>query len=296
MQSLHMGAPAKVNLSLDIVGARPDGYHLLEMVMQSVSLEDRLVMTPTDQEEFRLSCSEKDVPLDKRNIVWKVCDAFFAKTKIAQTGLHIFIQKNIPSMAGLAGGSADGAAALIGLNRLYHAHLSDEELCDIGALVGADIPFCIKGGTAFVEGIGEIITPLPVLHHGRILIVKPPIGINTAKSFQQYDRLKPSYHPNTAKLIEAVRQGDFEAAAGYMGNVLQKMQPIEPVEALISEMSTLGAAGSVMTGSGSAVIGLFPDPQEAVLAFAHFKERYPQTFLTVPINHGAYFLQESCSL
>ncbi|WP_040195490.1 4-(cytidine 5'-diphospho)-2-C-methyl-D-erythritol kinase [Candidatus Soleaferrea massiliensis] len=312
MEIITVKAPAKVNLSLDIVGVRPDGYHLLEMVMQTVSLYDTVTLRP-DRGEITITCDDPAVPCDRRNIAYRAAQRFLEQITVRAadedrkghrdslssdsrinhqadaglSGIHIAIQKRIPAQAGLAGGSADGAAVLVGLNRMYGGILSTAELCEIGVQIGADLPFCIRGGTAFVEGIGEHVTPLPPLTGCHILIAKPSIGIETAASFKRYDEVGSRFRPKTKQLKQAIAARDIKLAAKSMGNVLQTMQRIEPVEAIVSEMTALGADGSVMTGSGSAVIGLYRDAEKAGHAFEAMREKYDQCYLTEPVSKGA---------
>lgn len=292
MQTILVKAPAKVNLSLDIVGVRQDGYHLLEMVMQSVSLYDTVRLQPQG-EGIALFCDDPSVPCDERNIAYRAAQQFFWYIGATKRGIQIGIEKHIPAQAGLAGGSADGAAVLVGLNRLFGEPVSIDALCSIGVQIGADLPFCIRGGTAFVEGIGEKITPLRPLTGCHILIVKPPSGIETAASFQLYDAIGTQSRPKTAQLRQAIAVQDILLAAQSMGNVLQTMHPIQPVEEIVSQLLDLKADGAVMTGSGSAVIGLYRDEPAASRAFQVLQQRYAQCYLTQPIQQGAICVEQS---
>lgn len=313
MEIITVKAPAKVNLSLDVVGIRPDGYHLLEMVMQTVSLYD-IVTLRSGRDGILITCDDPSVPCDQRNIAYRAAKRFLKRISAggnrgrvegndipAQSdididkhadaaerfGVHIDIRKRIPAQAGLAGGSADGAAVLAGLNRMFGDPLSIEELCKIGVQIGADLPFCIRGGTAFVQGIGEIIKPLPELSGCFVLIAKPPIGVETAASFKRYDEIGTSIRPKTEQLKQAITAQDIGLAAKSMGNVLQTMQRIEPVEELVSNMLRLGADGAVMTGSGSAVIGLYREQEMAEQAFSALRKKYDSCYLTEPVSQGA---------
>ena len=285
-QSLSLHAAAKINLTLDILGTREDGYHLMQMVMQSVSLYDTVTLTLNDVPGIRLLCDRPDVPCDQRNIAWKAAERFY-KAIEKEPAVTISIDKVIPSEAGLAGGSADGAAVLVGLNRLHGDPLTTEQLCAIGLTIGADLPFCIVGGTQLTEGIGEKLTPLPALPDGWIVIAKPPEGVATGPCFKRFDAIpaKEVLHPATDKMLKALEQQDFAAVASHMGNVLEAAADCPGVERMLDIMKLHHPLGCCMTGSGSAVIAAFSD-KAAAEACLKDVQKIAQGFLVQPVPCG----------
>jgi 4-diphosphocytidyl-2C-methyl-D-erythritol kinase len=278
MQSL---AYAKINLTLDIAGKKTDGYHLLRMVMQSVSLCDRLTLTQ-GAPGIRLRCGRADVPCDESNTVYKAAAAFFAYSGKLSC-IDITIEKNIPSQAGLGGGSADAAAALHALNALYHTGYSVETLCKIGLQAGADVPFCVLGGTALAEGIGERLTALPPLPHCFLVICKPPVGVNTKRAYALADSLRVA-GMNTEPMLEAIRSGSLSAAASALGNDFERVVRLKDVESIKQVLCLAGALGACMTGSGSAVYGIFEEKSAAAACKAELAEEYAEVFLCEPVN------------
>lgn len=265
MDSITVKAYAKINLTLDIVSRRTDGYHDISSIMQTVSLEDTLTVT-RQAAGVTAVCQHLDVPIDTRNIVRKAARAFFAHTGIAG-GCHIILQKAIPTQAGLGGGSADAAATLRALNELFEARLSAQELCAIGLRVGADVPFCISGGTALVGGVGERLTALPT-PEGHAVILKPSVGISTVEAYAQYDAAGDIPHPDTASCLAAVRSGDIRAVAAGCCNVFEYLSLPEEIGQAAQTLLEQGALVAQMSGSGSAVFGLFAD-RAAAEAAAH---------------------------
>lgn len=257
-------APAKINLSLNITGRLANGYHSLKMVMQSIDLCDTVAVTAaeSDEEQILITCSEPSVPTDERNIAFKCARAFFEQTSIPCGRVSIDIVKRIPSQAGLAGGSADGAAVLAALNDIFFTGLSDDELCKLGVKCGADIPFCIKGGTMLAEGIGEKLSPAPRLPDCYIALAKPECGVNTAAAFNAFDR-EGCFSDGGEALLNALSSGDLRLIGESASNALEAVcAPYESKE-IKRIMLESGAYGSVMTGSGSAVFGLFPSYSDA---------------------------------
>lgn len=294
MEQILIKAPAKINLSLDIVGVRDDGYHLMQMIMQTISLYDYIKITKSngvDCNDITISCNKNGIPTDKSNIAHKTATAFFRHIG-ANLGVHIDIEKNIPSCAGMGGGSADGAGVLVGLNTLFGANLSQDELIQIGQTVGADIPFCLCGGTAFVEGIGEQITSLNALPQCFIAVTKPALAVSTKSAFAEYDVYKNIIHPNTQRLLEYVKTSDLRGISKNMGNVFE--QVIHPScssqsNQLVNIKNTMlesGAIGAMMTGSGSAVFGIFTEKENAqnYISMAKIEGEH---FLCQPVQTGA---------
>lgn len=255
MDSLVLNAKAKINLYLDVTGKRADGYHLLETVMHTVSLCDTVTLTKTGRSGIEISCSDPLIPCNEKNIAYKCAAAFFNKTGISSGGVSIDIIKRIPSQAGMGGGSADGAAVLTGLDRLFETGLSESELISIGAKIGADIPFCIKGGCGYCTGIGEIIEPLPAIC-GCVLIGKGQAGISTAEAFGKIDSLGSGIGITGIKQIFG-NVSSLTDISPFCRNIFDDVTSLEEVTNIKRIMTENGAVCSAMTGSGSAVFGLF---------------------------------------
>ena len=248
---LRAKAYAKINLSLDIVGVRDDGYHLIKTVMQSVSLHDVIGVRKADG-GITIVCNDPDVPCDERNIVYKCAKRFFQAVG-REFGVYIDIQKSIPSQAGLGGGSADGAAVLVLLNRLCGDVLTTQELCEIGAKVGADIPFCIVGGCVLCEGIGEKLTPIDSKAELNLCIVKPDFGVSTVEAYRAFDNAEILSRPDTDTVIKSLENGDRITLAKNLVNVLEMDERIDKIKNGLVEA---GAVSACMSGSGSAVFAI----------------------------------------
>lgn len=279
--TLRVPAYAKLNLALDITGKREDGYHLMHMVMQTVDLCDFLELKRLEA-GIEFSCDDPSIPCGEGNIAWKAAAAFFNEAGISG-GVAIALRKAIPHEAGLAGGSADAAAVLKGLNQLYEAPFSLSALCRVGEMLGADVPYCIVGGTAEVKGIGEQITPLARFPECTVVIVKPEEGIGTKEAFTRIDRLEQLLHPDVAAMVSAVARKDLKQAAQCMGNVFEQVCTVEEVFSVKERLISLGALGALMSGSGSAVFGVFACFDAAQRAVTVLKEEYGSVFLTKPI-------------
>lgn len=270
MDSLTLSANAKINLYLDVTGKRADGYHLLETVMHTVSLCDTVTVTKTGKSGIEISCSDPFIPCNEKNIAHKCAAAFFEKTGITDRGVNINIIKNIPSQAGMGGGSADGAAVLTGLNRLYDTNLTEGELISIGAKLGADIPFCITGGCGYCTGIGEIIESLPKIS-GTVLIGKGNTGISTPEAFRKIDSLGCCIGTKGVKEIFGnVRS--LRDIAPYCRNIFDDVTSLDEVSEIKRIMTENGAVCSLMTGSGSAVFGLYESVAYAEKAYEDLKQ------------------------
>lgn len=284
MEYIDIKAFAKINLSLDIVGVRDDGYHLMQMIMQSIDLYDEIRMYKNNSGIIEIVSECSYMPKDASNIAHKSAMAFFEYTQIECKGLLIKIEKLIPSGAGLGGGSADGAAVLKGLNELYNINMNLDELMQIGESVGADIPFCIWGGTALVEGIGERITSLNDMPQCIIVVAKPKASVNTKKAFKAYDDMSVKLHPDTQGLIQAVNEGSIEDIAQRLLNVFEYTVNLKAVTDIKDKMKSFGALNSQMTGSGSAVFGIFNDKKKAEICGQKLASQTCQTFLCKPIT------------
>lgn len=284
---LTVNAPAKINLFLDIVGKLDNGYHSLFMVMQSVSLADTVTLEKCDDGIF-LTCSEPKLPCGEKNIAYKAARAFFDETKI-DGGVKLHIEKRIPFEAGLAGGSADAAATLVGLNRLYSSPLSLSHLCEIGLRVGSDVPFCIVGGTCLSQNTGGVLSPLKPLKKCSIVISKPEKGVSTAEAYAAADNTY-LYRPDCTRMLDACEKGDFDGICRYAGNVFEQVvEVVERVE-IKRIMREEGAVLSQMSGSGPSVFALFEDEAAAVKCAERLRNICPQTYVVQPTEHGAEVL------
>ena len=285
MKTLRIKAAAKLNFSLDILGIRPDGYHEMDMVMQTIDLFDDVELSKAGT----ISVFSDGSPDGPENLAWKAAEAFFRATK-RSGGARIRLTKRIPAQAGMAGGSADAAAVLIGLNALYDACLSPEALRDAGLSVGADVPYCLIGGTARVRGIGEIVEPMPPFSSGYLVVAKPAIGISTAEAFRRFDRAENLRHPDIAALLSVMEKGQLDALSLFMENVLEQSEQNETVETLRQELLKNGALAARMTGSGSAVFGLFSEKEAASRCAVALAGENRQIFVTKPYPKGITLL------
>ena len=274
-------ANAKINWTLDTVGVRADGYHLLDMLMQSISLHDTLTLEPAEDVTFSADGATR-VPQDESNLALRAALALRRHAGTAQ-GAMIHLHKRIPSGAGLGGGSADAAAVLHGLNALWELNLPMETLRQIGLTLGADVPFCLMGGLAHVRGIGEVIEPLPCPRIYHLVIIQPCRGLSTPQVFRTLDGMDISAsRPNTPQALSALTGGNLALLADSLGNTLQpvaiSMRP--QIRQAITTLREHGARAAQMTGSGSAVFGVFATAAAARTAFAALSRRYPPCYLT----------------
>jgi len=277
-------AYAKLNLTLDILGKRPDGYHEMRMVMQSIDLTDEVTVSDAPGPGFQVSSDLPYLPRGEGNIAYKAASRFFEETGLPPLGLSVRIRKRIPVCAGMAGGSSDGAAALRVLRRACAPELPDGRLEEIGALVGSDVPYCVRGGTVLAEGRGERLTDLPALPPCWFVVCKPACSISTPELFAQVRVRKLRCRPDTAGLLTALEHGDLEGVARRMYNVFEDVLPrrYAQVFEVKSALLELGAIGASMTGSGPAVFGLFREKAEAEGAAAVLSAQYPAVFVCRP--------------
>jgi 4-diphosphocytidyl-2-C-methyl-D-erythritol kinase len=273
MNSLELKARAKINLSLDVLGKRPDGYHLVRMIMQTVELHDKIVLE-TIPGGIEIACSCPGVPPGTENIVYKAARLLQKECKIKK-GIRIKIKKNIPIAAGLGGGSSNAAAVLKGMNAIFSLGLQQAELMKLGAEIGADVPYCIKGGTALAEGIGEILTGLGTFKGVNIVLVKPKIKVSTAWVYNNLDLAAVQSRPDTQALIKAILSKRIADVASNMKNVLEVVtaRRFAVIEEIKGRLIELGALGSVMTGSGPSVFGVFGDFESAQKAYYAVKNQ-----------------------
>lgn len=285
-------ANAKINLTLDIVGRRPDGYHDLVMIMQSVGLHDTVEVNLNNSCKITVSSSSAVLKDDESNIAYKAAKAFFKYCGINSQGVDIKIDKNIPMEAGMAGGSADGAAVIVALNELCHTGYSDRELWDIGVTVGADVPFCITGGTMLAEGKGEILSVLPNLSDFAqppvILLCKPEIGVSTAKAYSAVDNceLSPLVRPNTEAVKLALAEQDIRGVAQNLKNVFDQVLQIDECMEIKLTMLEFGALGVCMTGSGTTVFGIFDSAENAEGCAESLRKTFEKTYITGAQSNG----------
>ena len=252
---LYVKAPAKINLTLDVLHKRPDNYHEVEMIMTTVDLADRIGLMGTAS-GIHIRSDDRFVPNDSRNLAYQAAE-LIKNTFGIKNGVIISLEKQIPVAAGLAGGSSDAAATLKGLNRLWQLNLSLDELAELGAKIGSDVSFCVYGGTALATGRGEIIEALPTPPHCWVILAKPTIGVSTAEVYGAFNP-ETADHPDTQAMIEALRAGDYEAMCNNLGNALESvtlgMHP--EVQQIKDHMKKFGADAVLMSGSGPTVFGL----------------------------------------
>ena len=283
MKELTIPAYAKINLTLDVLGKRPDGYHDLSMVMQSVSLADQAIIRETGEEGFTLKTDLGFLPGADKNIAGVAARAFARHTGADLSGLEIELQKHIPVCAGTAGGSSDGAAVLRGLNRWFSCGLSLRHLAEIGEEVGSDVPYCVLGCTALAEGRGEKLTCLPALPDCHIVLCKPGFSVSTPELFRRIDELKLRFHPDTAGVLAALEEGDLAGVSRRMFNVFEEALPAQRravVEEIKSTLLSRGALGACMSGTGPTVFGIFDNAESARSVADELKQSYAETFLT----------------
>lgn len=255
---------AKINLTLDVLYKREDGFHQVEMIMQSIDLADVLHLEERKTGDVSIATTIARLPCDQRNLAYRAA-ALLKETCQVKSGVHIFLEKNIPVAAGLAGGSADAASVLIGLNQLWKLGLSTNELEILGAKLGSDVPFCIKGGTVLATGRGELLQPLADIKPCYIVLAKPPIGVSTAWVYRQYRGQDVKAHPNTLGVKSSLEQGDLTSVAKGLCNVLETVTiPVHPeIKKLKQSMMQYGAMASLMSGSGPTVFGLVEEQAKA---------------------------------
>ena len=283
---LQEKAYAKLSLSLDVGGKRADGYHEMNMVMQTVSLCDELQISTTDDGTLRARSNLRFIPSDERNLAVKAARVFLEAAGEGGQGLLITLRKNIPVGAGMAGGSSDAAAVLRALNRMYGDRFSCAELEKLSEQVGSDVAFCVAGGTALARGRGEILEPLPPLPDCRIVICKPEFSISTPELFRKLDSAPLRHHPDTAGILEALRQGDLRALCRRMYNVFEDVgdRRMRTVAQIKSRMLDHGALGAIMTGTGSAVFGIFTDEAAAETAAGELRQEYRFACVASPVG------------
>ncbi len=278
---LSYEAFAKINLILDVTGVKSNGYHTLFTVMQSIGLKDVITVEKIKGEKITISCTDETVPTDSKNIVYKCAVEFFEHFNIKKNkGIHIHIEKNIPHEAGLGGGSADGAAVLVALNEIFNMDANKRTLMFIGGKVGADIPFCIVGGTALCQDIGTVVAPLPDAEECSIVIVKPESGSSTVKAYDAIDELGNSLkHTKNNEMLELLLEEKFSDALKYCDNVFEQVIEVPDRADIKHIMRKNNAGATCMSGSGSAIFGIFFEESDAKKAKEELEKKYNKVYL-----------------
>lgn len=282
MKEISIQAHAKINLTLDVTGKREDGYHLVKMVMQTLKLHDDVIVRIGTGGGITIESALPWLPKDRRNLAYQAAEAFIKKTQVDAGGVAITLKKRIPVAAGLAGGSADAAAVLLALNKLFGGPMNETQLKETGLLLGADVPYCLTGGTMLAEGIGEELTALAPLPPCKVVLCKPPFSVSTKDIYTRLDTSRMERHPDTAGVIAALRQEDINGVAHRMYNVMEEVcaglhKEVNEIKHILLEC---GALGAVMSGSGPTVFGLFQQEDTAGQAYRLLKGRFQDTFLT----------------
>ena len=285
MTTLYEGAFAKLNLTLDVLGKRSDGYHDIQSVMQTISLRDDIEIDIGTGKPWNLMCSVDGIPCDERNLAWKAAKVYCDTMKKDPNGLEIRIHKRIPVEAGLGGGSADAAAVLRALNRHYGHPLSVMALAELGASVGSDVPFCVITGTAVVEGRGERLRALPDMPDCFIVVCKPEFSSSTPELYRRLDESVIGKRPDHQAMESALLSGDLQKVAQNLYNVFDPVVTADHLELnyIKSIFNTYGAIAYQMTGSGSAVYGIVTEFEHAAVICSMLKENYPQIYIAKPI-------------
>lgn len=274
MNQIELRALAKINLGLDVLGRRENGYHDVRMIMQSVYLYDEVKIEKKDAPGIEVATNLKFLPVDRDNIAYKAAELLKEEFHISQ-GIKITLKKHIPVAAGLAGGSSNAAAVLFGMNRMFRLHLSQQDLMERGVRLGADVPYCIMRGTVLAEGIGEELKTLPAMPKCTVLLAKPSVSVSTKTVYEALDSKEIIKHPDIDGIIDALKRQDLRQIASCMGNVLEDVTiPMHPVISEIkSEMMEAGAIGAMMSGSGPTVFGLFESRAAARIAQRRIREK-----------------------
>ncbi|MDD3840264.1 MAG: 4-(cytidine 5'-diphospho)-2-C-methyl-D-erythritol kinase [Clostridia bacterium] len=284
MSEIELKARAKVNLTLDVLRKRPDGYHDLSMIMQSIELHDKIILTEAER-GISIQADTDIIPLDENNLTYKAA-ALIQRKKGIKKGINIFIQKNIPVCAGMAGGSTDAAAVIKGLNRLWNLNMDMDEMMRIGAEIGADVPFCILGGTALARGIGDILTTIEFPCKVWIVMVKPSFGISTAQVYGNLDLNNVYRRPDTDGMIKCLKSCNIKSIGLKLFNVLETVTVnlYPALNDVKEDIFKYGCEGTVMTGSGPTVYGIFSSWSRANSAYNALKEKYQDVFFTHTYN------------
>ena len=285
MVTLYEGAFAKINLTLDVLGKRSDGYHDIKSIMQAISIRDDIEIDLGTGKPWALHCSKEGIPTDESNLAWKAARVFFDTVKEDPDGLEIRIQKRIPTQAGLGGGSADAAAVLRALNKHYGHPLSVLALAELGSTIGSDVPFCVLCGTAMVEGRGEKVRKLPDVPQCCFVVCKPPFSCSTPELYKKLDETAVAKHPDHQAMESALLAGDLGKVAENIWNVFDPIVTKDHLELnyIKSIFNSYGSVAQQMTGSGSAVFAIVPDFEFAAVICNMLRENYPDVFIAMPV-------------
>ena len=285
MTTVYEGAFAKLNLTLDVLGKRPDGYHDIKSVMQAISLRDDVQIDIDTGKPWCLECTDSSIPTDERNLAWKAAEVYLNAVGKKVDGLRIHITKRIPAQAGLGGGSADAAAVLRGLNQYFGNPLSILALAELGASIGSDVPFCVLCGTAVAEGRGEKIRKLPNMPDCVFVVCKPDFSVSTPELYQKIDAITIAKRPDQQAMESAILAGDLGKVAENLCNVFDPIVTADNLELnyIKSILNSYGSVGQQMTGSGSAVFGIMPSFEYAAVACNMLKDNYPQVYIAKPV-------------
>ena len=287
MDSIRLKARAKINLGLDVLGKREDGYHEVRMVMQTIGIYDRLILTKIPEEEIRITSNLAFLPVNENNLIYKAIKLLKDEYHFPG-GVSVDLNKFIPVAAGMAGGSTDAASTMFGVNRLFGLNLSMGKMMELGVRLGADVPYCVMRGTALAEGIGEKLTRITPVPHMWILIAKPQINVSTRLVYEQLDMGGIQKHPDIDGIIRAIEAQDVVRIAQSMGNVLENVTvPLYPViETIKQDMLSHGAINAMMSGSGPTEFGIFPDEQTTLACQAFLKKKGDarQVYITENFN------------
>jgi len=277
---MKIKAYAKINIALDIVGKRDDGYHLLRMIMQTIDLYDIIEIEKINS-GIKLECNKHYVPTDERNLAYKAA-RLFKETYSIDEGVNIKLNKNIPVSAGLAGGSTDAAGVLKLMNQMFNINVNDEELRALGLKLGADVPYCISGGTALCEGVGEQITQLKQFKDKILVLIKPPFGVSTKEVYKNFDLSKVIFRPRVEQLIEKMESDDLYFVANNMKNLLENvtLKKYRVISSIKEETKLNGSIGTMMSGSGPTVFAFFDDMLKAQMCYDNMKKKYKDVFIT----------------
>ena len=287
---VSINAAAKVNLLLDLTAVLENGYHSIYTVMQSVGIYDTVTVETTDFGDIVLTCTDETMPIDSKNTAWKAAEYFFEYTKSKNCGIKIHIEKNIPSQAGMAGGSADAAAVIKALDILFKTNLKENELLAIGEKVGADVPFCILGGTRLCLNKGEVMAKLPDLPECNIVIVKPDQGVSTKEAYANFDAAEWIRHPDNEGFLFAATQQNLETMCNKAANVFEQVVEVSDRVKIKASMRKYNAKVAMMTGSGAAVFGIFTNAEDAKKCEKQLKNTFGAVFMATPTKEALFIL------
>ncbi len=282
-------AYAKINLMLDILSRLDNGYHDLFMIMQSVGIYDTVTVEKNKGREISITCDVADIPTDEKNVAYKAAAEFFAYTGIENNGISIDIQKRIPHAAGLAGGSADAAAVIVALDRLYNTQLKEKDIIAIGSKVGADVPFCALGGTMLAQYTGTVLSHLPDLSEKQIIIVKPEQDVSTGKAYAAFDTAERVRHLDTKGMLLACLNDDWKAISEKVGNVFEQFIEVTDRTVIKGVMRKHGCLCCCMSGSGPSIFGVFDDVAKAEKCIAELEKEFNNVYLCTPMKNGCEF-------